>query len=975
MSSRNKSNRRKSNSTRRNTISYNKNSKTTRTNSNYSNTGKDVPRDISNTSRVATVGRRSNKTSSSNNLFDRRKGNTNKSTGPIRKGSELKNRKKKNNKNRKNNKKIKIIKRIILTLVLLFLLLFLIIGGVVVGVFFSDKFAITKEDLLISNSNTVIYDSEGNVILELSGDENRKIISIDDMSPYLPNAFVAIEDERFYKHHGVDLKRTAAATATYLVHAGSSNFGGSTITQQLVKNITNEKESTGKAGMQRKVKEMSRAYQIEKMIDKKQILQLYLNLIPLASSGGDICGVEMASIYYFNKSAKDLSIEECAFIAGVTHSPALYNPYKENPNTDKINNRTKTVLGKMKKLKYITEDEYKAAIAKVDEGLKFQQGVLPSSNIKSYFVKSAVDQVINDLVEQKGMSREYAESRVFNGGLKIYTTQLAAVQNAIDQEYKSDKFVKPSNQKEGQHTQSAMVIIDNKTGRVVGCAGGLGTDVDAIGVNRIESVRQPGSSIKPIGVYGPALEKGIITAATVYDNSKTTFGKTYSPDNASSSYSGLCTVRQALEVSSNIVACKVITELTPDAAIDFMRQLGITSLVKDAESTNGVSDSNTSLALGTAVVSPLEMAAAYATIANDGVYIEPTFYLKVEDSAGNVILEPDQETRKVLNEGTCFVLKSLLKQVVEGQYGTAKACKMANMDVAAKTGTTQKQNDLWLCGFTPYYTGATWFGYDYAEYVSNAGGSPATLIWANVMKNIHSQVEGRRFKQPSNVVSAKVCNISGKCATSACTNTHTEFFVEGTVPTQCTGHSSYTICEESGKIATEYCTKTKTVNGITAPEKEQSANWKTNSGNKYSAITEKCTIHTAENSKKEENKNENKTTVTNTDIKVPNVVGKSESEALKALSGIKVVKDYKSDPNKPNGTVLSQSHGAGSVVSKEATITIVINKVTTQQNNEGNNNGSNSGNNTGNNTGNNSQNSNNNQNKSENQNGQKENNN
>ena len=366
------------------------------------------------------------------------------------------------------------------------------------------------------------------------------------MSEFLPKAFVSIEDERFYKHGGIDIKRTTAATLMYVTHSGSSNFGGSTITQQLVKNITNEKDSSGVAGMQRKIREMSRAYQIEKMISKDQILELYLNLIPLASSGGDICGVETASLYYFNKTANDLSIEECAFLAGVTHSPSQYNPYKENPNTERINSRTKVVLAKMKELGYINNEQYDESIVKVDEGLKFEKGELPTSTIKSYFISAAVDQVVNELVEEKGMSVEYAKSRVYSGGLKIYTTLVPLVQQNIELVYKSDKYVKPgkTQKNEGLHTQSAMVVIDHTTGKVVGCMGGLGTDVDAIGVNRIYSPRQPGSSIKPIGVYGPALEKGLINASTIYDNTYPTyFGKDYDPKNATTAKSGLCTVR------------------------------------------------------------------------------------------------------------------------------------------------------------------------------------------------------------------------------------------------------------------------------------------------------------------------------------------------------------------------------------------------------------------------------------------------
>ena len=854
---------------------------------------------------------------------------------PIRKAKSNKKNKRKNGE-KKNHSTLK--KVIIISVILLFLLI-LIAGGVFVGIFFSDKFAMTKEDLLIGDSNTIVYDAEGNVIAELSGKENRKIIGLKEMSEYLPKAFVAIEDERFYQHKGVDVKRTAAATLTYVTHSGSSNFGGSTITQQLVKNITNEKESSGKAGMQRKIREMSRAYQIEKMIDKDQILELYLNLIPLASSGGDICGVEVASMYYFNKSAHDLTIEECAFLAGVTHSPSQYNPYKDNPNTERIKSRTKTVLGKMKELGYINDSQYNEAIAKVDEGLKFEKGELPSSSIKDYYISAAVEQVIDELVNEKGMSEEYARSRVYGGGLKIYTAQVPSIQQTVEEEYKAETYVKPGNteKNQGQHTQSAMVIIDHKTGRVVGCMGGLGSDVDAIGINRIYSTRQPGSSIKPIGVYGPALEKGLINASTIYDNSKTTFGTNYTPPNATTAKSGLCTIRDALEVSSNIVACKVMTELGPDEAIDFMRSLGITSLIKASETTSGFSDSNLSTALGgvTDGISPLQMAAAYAAIANDGVYIEPTFYTKVEDSSGNIILEPTQETRRVFSEGNAYVMKNLLKQPIEGANGTARICKMDNMEVAAKTGTTNDQYDLWLCGFTPYYTAATWFGYDNNEYVATAGGSPATLIWANVMKKIHSGLEGRNFDKPSNVVTARVCRTSGKCATSSCTNTYEEYFVEGAIPGKCEGHNAFTVCSESHKLATEFCEHTETVWGLAMPEKEANARWKTESGNKYTVISEQCDIHTAETAGKDKEENEGtETTVTitepkpaDTDVVVPNVIGMSESSAKSALGYLSVNIEYKSDSNKADGIVLSQSIKADSVVSKQAKITLVVNKI------------------------------------------------
>ena len=356
-------------------------------------------------------------------------------------GKNTKNTNKYKTANGKKNSKAKVVKKICLILILIFVLLILIAAGIFMGIFFSDKFAMSKEDLLIDNSNTFIYDSEGNLIKELQGDENRKIVSLDDMPSYLPNAFIAIEDERFYDHHGVDIKRSAAATVTYVFNRGKSSFGGSTITQQLIKNITNEKEDEGKAGIQRKIREMSRAYQIEKLITKKQILELYLNIIYLGGYGKNICGVEVASEYYFDKSASDLSLAESAFLAGINHSPNNYNPFIETDNTEKIKKRTKTVLEKMKELGMISSEDYDKAISEVDAGLPFQQGNLSSKTDMSYHVAAAIEQVANQMVDEKGMSYDYAKSRLYGGGYKLYTTQVSSIQSRMQEEYVKDKYI------------------------------------------------------------------------------------------------------------------------------------------------------------------------------------------------------------------------------------------------------------------------------------------------------------------------------------------------------------------------------------------------------------------------------------------------------------------------------------------------------------------------------------------------------
>lgn len=825
------------------------------------------------------------------------------------------------------------LKKALIIILLLFILSILVGIGIFCGIFFSDKFALSKEDLLLANANTTVYDKDGNVICELSGSENREVISIQDMSKYLPEAFVSIEDERFYQHNGVDWKRTIAAATKYLTHNGNSSFGGSSITQQLVKNITDEKENSGIAGVERKIKEMSRAYQVEKMISKDQILELYLNVIPLGADGGDICGVEIASTYYFNKSASDLSVEECAFLAGINNAPNTYNPFKNSGDAEKqaavdkkIKTRTETVLLKMKDLGYINGDEYKTAYDNVENGLKFSKGQLPGSNIKSYFVQASVNQVIDDLVENKVYSEEYAKSRVFGGGYKIYTTESTKVQANLETVYRSDKYILTSSKTSG-HSQSAMVVIDHTTGQVVGCMGGLGSDVDATGINRaVSSMRQPGSSIKSIGVYACGIEKGIITAGTVYDNSATTFGGGYSPKTTSEK-AGLCTVRDALEVSSNVVACKIMSEIGPDNAIDFMRKCGINTLVKASENKKK-NDSNLAIALGglTNGVTPLEMASAYAMIANNGVYISPTFYTKVEDSAGNIIMETKQTTQRVMSENNAYVMKNLLEQPVIGSEGTARGCKINGMEVSAKTGTTNSNVDRWLCGFTPYYTAATWYGYDDGKTPINGSENFSGKLWTDVMTAIHKDLKSESFIRPSGVVDVQICRKSGCKASSSCTDTYTEVYAAGTEPQECPGHSTK-ICKDSGLLATEYCPNTEYVTFI--PEKERNASWSTNSNGKYASATEKCNIHT---SPQVTNVPANTVTtpteeVTTTDISVPDVVGKTEASAREVLKDINVNVKYKSDDTKADGVVLSQSLQAGTLVSKDASITVTINKI------------------------------------------------
>jgi len=702
----------------------------------------------------------------------------------------------------KNNRRKKKEAKGVLRYLQIFLRVFFIVAligvfaviGVLSGTLFGYIDTIEElniNDLKLNFTSFVYYiDPKTNEAVELErlyGEENRIWADYDKIPQHLKDAFVAIEDERFYSHPGVDLKRTAGAVFNY-VFKGRSSYGGSTITQQLVKNLTGDKEVDYK----RKIREIWRALQLERKLSKDQILELYLNTIYLSQGCN---GVQAASNTYFGKDVSELTLAESACIAGITQYPSRYDPFV-HPENNK--NKQELVLKKMLELGYINQLEYEQA---VNEKLNFVKNTPSQATSKqSYFVDEVINDVLEDLVNKKGYSKAIASKMLYSGGLKIYATIDPNIQSTMDKVFKdNNNFPKI---KGNVQPEAAMIVIDPYTGAIKGMVGGRGEKTADRTLNRAtQSKRQPGSTIKPLAVYAPAVEYGYITPATVFDDAPATFGN-WTPKNSYSGYRGLSTVRKAIEQSMNIVAVKVLDKIGVDTSFNFLKtNLGFTTLVENERRQDGkvYSDKNyPALSLGglTDGMTVEEVAAAYATFVNRGIYTRPYTYTKVLDHEGKIILENQKQTHVAMSEQTAYLMTQMLTGVVTSGTGTA-ARLSGGMPVAGKTGTTSDNMDRWFAGYTPYYVGVVWFGYDQPKEINVSGTNPAIVLWKAVMENIHKNLSIKQFDEPSGIVKASICVDSGLKATEACSHdprgsrVRTEYFKKGTVPSKsCNIHVS-----------------------------------------------------------------------------------------------------------------------------------------------------------------------------------------
>ena len=674
-------------------------------------------------------------------------------------------------------------KRTVLSVALIFVITAcLIVSAFTVFVVCFVDGSITEDlNSLKLDLNTTVYvkNSKGKWVehQRLHGNTNRVWVDYENIPDNLKNAFIAIEDQRFMSHNGVDIKRTAAAMANEVLHFYSSKQGGSTITQQLVKNLTGDNLQTP----MRKIREIKRSMYLEKNYSKETILECYLNTI---SMGGNRCGVQVAANYYFGKDVKKLSIAEAAALAAIAKGPEIYRPdlYPEK-NTE----RRMLVLKEMYEQGYITKDEYDKACKKKLK-IVADKSIMNESDINSYFVDTIIDDVIDDMVEELGMEKSYAQNNFFNGGYKIYSTMDPKVQKAMEKVYTNtgSYFTQNSRKKKGVKPESAMTVMDYE-GHIVGIVGGKGKKTTSRGLNRAtSSPRQPGSTMKPLATYAPCIENDIITYSSMLNASKIKnyFGNGKAgPNNVDFSYYGKVTTQFAIEHSVNTAPCQLLkNELGLDKSYDFLtKNLGITTLKE--------SDKNlAALGLGGCAygITTTESAAAYATFGNLGKYYEPTTYYKVCDSSGKEVLRSDKKGKRAMGADKADVMNHLLQTVVYGSMGTGgRARSYSSMKMYAKTGTTNDTSDLWFVGGTPYYVGSVWYGFDQAEIIYNS--SSACTIWRDVMKEVHSGLEYKNFPQSDDVVKRTYCKSTGLLAGSGCGSTATGYYKKDNLPKKCSG--------------------------------------------------------------------------------------------------------------------------------------------------------------------------------------------
>ncbi len=774
---------------------------------------------------------------------------------------------------------------------------------------------------------TMVYDSEGNLTETLvKSGANRMEATYDELPQDLINAFIAIEDSRFWSHKGIDFRAIMRAIVGVLTNDPAG--GGSTLTQQLIKNNVFEggNEDTFGETLERKIQEWYLAINLEKVMDKKIILKNYLNTINL---GNNTLGVKAAAKRYFDKDVSELTLSESTVIAGITQNPTKFNPLSEK---GRVNNEDKrrVILQYMYEQELITKEEQEEALA--DDVYSRIQNVdlvaKENDTPYTYFTDELIEQVLEALQEKKGYTETQAYNLLFSSGLSIFTTQDPKLQKIVDDEvnneenydvvyysidyrlsvqhadgtttHYSDESLKNyfrndlgrtsfnglfDSKEEAEQSietykeamvkeddtilgesvyyvlqpQLSFVLMDQSTGYVKAISGGRGEKEISRSLNRAtNTVKQPGSTFKVLTTFAPAIDtRGDTLASVYYDAPYTVGSKTFRNWYSGKGYFGYSNIRDGIVYSMNIVTVRCMMEtVSAELGVEYARNFGITSLTD--------SDYNASTALGgiTKGVSNLELTAAYATIANEGIYTKPVFFTKILDHDGKVILENEPETKRVIKESTAFLLTDAMAQSMESSRmyaspgvnlnSTSASASIPGMSNAGKSGTTSDNNDIWFVGYTPYYTAGVWSGCDENQKISAIGSSTSyhKRIWRNIMERAHEGLADVGFDMPDSIEAVQVCRKSGMLASPGIceldprgSSIYTEYFEKGTAPIEiCTHHVLTTVCAESGGTPTEFCPEELKVQraAMVLPANETGAT----DDSLYIPQPEPCPIHT-----------------------------------------------------------------------------------------------------------------------------------
>lgn len=690
------------------------------------------------------------------------------------------------------------------------------------------------------DKTSFIYDSEGNLITDYKGTEDRIMVSIDEIPEMLQNAFIAVEDARFYEHNGVDVKRIVGALVANFT--SGSTQGGSTITQQLIKQTVLSSEQSYK----RKLQEAYLAMELETRYTKKQILESYLNTIFL---GGSYYGVRVAAYGYFGKELDQLTLRECAMLAGLTRSPNYYNPRSnfytrntEGSNTPDItNNRTDYVLRQMRENGLITAQQYNAALDRSTASVLEKSPASTDMYAYPHYVEYAISDVVDTFLDLNGLedtsANRYAmENKLRTGGYSVYLCLDTEIQEIVEDtlanwsDYPrlrdpSDKVYQSRNA-DGTYTeieqpQAAACVFDYRTGELKAIVGGRYKPTTRKTLNRASGMTMPvGSSIKPLTVYAPAIDLGASPASIAYNMPvpisgwKDSSGKDSWPKNyGGGGYKGPQSFRSALRNSYNTAAAQILmTYVGVSRSVEYLHLMGIPDKNINADPFG--------LALGSSGITPVQMAVAFGTIANKGVYQQPLSFSRIVDSNGNVVVDmhQQQDRHQVFKPSTAYLVVDMLKEAV--QSGTGTKAKISSQVVAGKTGTNSDSKGVFFTGMTGWYSASVWIGHDNYKALSSkaTGGNAAAPLWQSFMEKIHKakNLDSREIIDgtPSdyNLVRVTTCGVSGQLATDACYNdvngykTITDYWSADSVPTAyCSMHKSVSICTESGLLATDYC--------------------------------------------------------------------------------------------------------------------------------------------------------------------------